>query len=240
MEERLQKIIAKCGIASRRKAEELIMDGLVKVNGVKAEIGMKADLSRDHIKVNGKLISKVEPKVYLILNKPVYCITAMYDEEKRPTVKDFLQRVKTQVFPVGRLDYNSEGLLIVTNDGDLANAILHPRHKIPKTYRVKVNEVPDENDIKKLENGLRLDDGMTKPAKVRIVQRLKTNSWVDITIYEGKKRQVRRMFDRIGHSVIKLIRIRINGLQLTGLKPGEFRYLTNEEVDKLKQETGVI
>ena len=239
MEERLQKIIAKCGVASRRKAEELIIEGLVKVNGVKAEIGMKADLARDHIKVNGKLINKVEPKVYLIFNKPVQCITAMYDEEKRPTVKDYLKRVKTQVFPVGRLDYNSEGLLILTNDGDLANAILHPRNKIPKTYRVKVNEIPDENDIKKLEGGIRLDDGMTRPAKIRTVQKLKANSWVDITIHEGRKRQVRRMFDRIGHSVIKLIRIRINGLNLTGLKPGEFRYLTDEEVEKLKKETGI-
>ena len=240
MEERLQKIIAKCGIASRRKAEEMIMEGLVKVNGVKAEIGMKADLSRDHIKVNGKLINKVEPKVYLIFNKPPQCITAMIDPEKRSTVKDYLQRVKTQVFPVGRLDYNSEGLLIITNDGDLTNAILHPRNKIPKTYRVKVNEIPDESDIAKLEKGIRLDDGITKPAKVRIVEKLKANSWLDITIHEGKKRQVRRMFDRIGHSVIKLIRIRINGLHLTGLKPGEFRYLTTEEVEKLKKETGVI
>ncbi len=239
MEERLQKIIAKCGVASRRKAEELILEGLVKVNGVKAEIGMKADLERDHIKVNGKLINKVEPKVYLILNKPVQCITAMYDPEKRPTVKDYLHRVKAQVFPVGRLDYNSEGLLIVTNDGDLTNAILHPRSKIPKTYRVKVNEIPDENDIAKLEKGIRLDDGMTRPAKIRIVQRLKANSWVDITIHEGRKRQVRRMFDRIGHSVIKLIRIRINGLHLSGLKSGEFRHLTIEEVEKLKKETGV-
>jgi 23S rRNA pseudouridine2605 synthase len=240
MEERLQKIIAKCGVASRRKAEELIIEGCVKVNGAKATIGMKADLSRDHIKVNGKLISTVESKVYLIFNKPVQCITAMYDAEKRTTVKDYLKRVKYQVFPVGRLDYNSEGLLIITNDGDLTNAILHPRNKIPKTYRVKINGILDDNDVEKLEKGIRLDDGMTKPAKLRHVRKLKTNSWVDITIYEGRKRQVRRMFDRIGHSVIQLIRIRINGFQLSGLKPGEFRYLTNEEVEKLKKETGVI
>lgn len=239
MEERLQKIIAKCGIASRRKAEEMILEGLVRVNGVKAAIGMKADLERDHIKVSGKLINRVESKVYLIFNKPIQCITAMYDAEKRRTVKDYLERVKAQVFPVGRLDYNSEGLLVVTNDGDLANAILHPKNKIPKTYRVKINGILDNNDLLKLEKGIMLDDGMTAPAKVRTIRKLKSNSWVDITIYEGRKRQVRRMFDRIGHSVIKLIRIRINGLQLGNLRPGGFRYLEPGEVEKLKKETGI-
>ncbi len=198
---------------------------------------MKADLERDHIKVRGKLISSVESKAYLLFNKPAQCITAMQDAERRPTVKDYLKRVKVRVFPVGRLDYNSEGLLIVTNDGDLANAVLHPKNKIPKTYRVKIDGVLEENDIQKLERGIRLEDGKTAPAKVRIVKKLKANSWVDITIHEGKKRQVRRMFDRIGHSVIRLVRIRINGFHLGSLKPGEFRYLEPAEVEKLKKET---
>jgi 23S rRNA pseudouridine2605 synthase len=237
MEERLQKIIAKCGIASRRMAEEMILEGLVKVNGAIATIGMKADLERDHIKVKGKLINNVESKVYLMFNKPVHCITAMYDAERRPTVKDYLKRVKTRVFPVGRLDYNSEGLLIVTNDGDLSHAVLHPKNKIPKTYRVKIDGVLDKNDILKLEKGIMLDDGITAPAKVGDIKKLKANSWVDITIYEGRKRQVRRMFDRIGHSVIRLIRIKINGLNLGGLSPGEFRNLTPEELGKLQRET---
>lgn len=239
MEERLQKIIAKCGVASRRKAEELIVEGLVTVNGKPAVLGMKADLHRDHIKVKGKLISRVETKTYLLFNKPVQCITAMYDAEKRPTVKDFLKRVKVQVFPVGRLDFNSEGLLILTNDGDLTNAVLHPKNKIPKTYRVKVEGFLEPAEISRLEKGIRLDDGMTAPAKVRVVKKLKANSWVDITIHEGRKRQVRRMFARIGHSVIKLVRTRINGLQLGALKPGEYRYMKPEEIEKLKAETGV-
>jgi len=237
MEERIQKIIAKCGIASRRKAEEMILEGLVRVNGVPATLGMKADLEKDHIKVRGKLIGAVQNKVYLAFNKPVQCLTATNDEEGRPTVMDYLRRIKTQVFPVGRLDFNSEGLLILTNDGELANAILHPKNKIPKTYRVKVDGFPDSQDIMKLERGILLDDGVTAPAKVRLVKKLKANSWMDIIIYEGRKRQVRRMFERIGHSVSKLVRLRINGLALGDLKPGEYRYLTPEEVSKLKEET---
>ena len=236
MEERLQKIISKCGIASRRKAEELITEGLVTVNGRPATIGMKADLERDHIKVKGKLISSAGSKVYLIFNKPVMCITAMSDAQKRTTVKDFLQRVKAKVYPVGRLDYKSEGLLILTNDGELTNAVLHPKNKIPKTYRVKIDGFLEDRDILKLERGIKLDDGMTAPAKVKIVKRLKANSWIDITIHEGRKRQIRRMLERVGHPVIRLIRTRINGLRLEGLKPGEYRYLTQEEVVKLKTE----
>jgi 23S rRNA pseudouridine2605 synthase len=237
MEERLQKIISKCGIASRRKAEEMILEGLVTVNGKPASIGMKADIENDHIKVSGKLISSVKTKVYMAFNKPVQCITALRDAEGRTTVSDFLKRVKARVFPVGRLDYNSEGLLILTNDGELANAILQPKSKIPKTYRVKIDGSLDNKDISKLESGIRLQDGMTSPAKVRVVKQLKANSWIDITIYEGKKRQVRRMLDRVNHSVIKLIRLRINGLSLGNLKPGEFRYLKPDEVEKLKKET---
>jgi 23S rRNA pseudouridine2605 synthase len=239
MEERIQKIIAKCGIASRRKAEELIVEGLVTVNGRPAVLGMKADFEKDHIKVRGKLIGRPETKTYLMFNKPVQCITAMYDAEGRPTVKDFLKRVKVQVFPVGRLDYNSEGLLILTNDGELANAVLHPRNKIPKTYHAKVEGFLEPADKSKLEKGIRLDDGMTAPAKLRVVKKLKANSWIDITIHEGRKRQVRRMFARIGHSVIKLQRTRINGLKLGALKPGEYRYMKPEEVEKLKNETGL-
>lgn len=236
MEERIQKIISKCGIASRRKAEEMILEGLVKVNGVTATIGMKADLERDHIKVKGKLISRAESKIYLIFNKPVKCITAMYDAEGRPTVRDFTKKIKIRVFPVGRLDYNSEGLLILTNDGDLTNAILHPKNKVPKVYRVKIDGFLEEGDISKLERGIRLEDGMTAPAKIKIVKKMKANSWIDITIHEGRKRQVRRMLERVGHPVSKLVRTRINGLSLGGMKPGEFRYLTREEVDKLKAE----
>lgn len=214
----------------------MILEGLVRVNGVPATLGMKADLHRDHIKVRGRLISHAGSKVYMIFNKPVKCLTAMYDPEKRPVVNDYFKRVKAKVFPVGRLDFNSEGLLIMTNDGDLANAILHPRNKIPKTYRVKIDGFLDEKDRVKLERGVRLEDGVTAPAKIRRVKKLKANTWVDITIHEGRKRQVRRMFEKVRHPVIKLIRIKINGLELESLKPGEYRYLTPEEVAKLKRE----
>ncbi len=236
MEERLQKILAKCGIASRRQAEEMILDGMVTVNGAPAVLGMKADLERDHIKVGGKLIHTAEQKVYMILNKPEKCLTTMADSEGRPTVKDFLKGVKGQVFPVGRLDYNSEGLLILTNDGDLANAILHPSHKIPKTYLVKVDGFLQDQDKAKLEKGIKLEDGMTAPAKVKKIKETEANSWIEMTIYEGKKRQIRRMLERVGHPVIKLKRIKINGLSLGRLEPGDFRYLTPEEVKRLKKE----
>ncbi len=237
MEERIQKILSQCGIASRRKAEEMILEGLVRVNGETATIGMKADLARDHIKVRGKLINKAEQKVYLLFNKPVNCLTAADDSDGRPKVKDFLKRVKARVYPVGRLDFNSEGLLLITNDGELTNAVLHPAHKIPKTYRAKIDGYLQDSDIQKLEKGVRLEDGMTAPAKVKRVKNLKANSWIDITIHEGKKRQVRRMLQHVGHPVSRLIRIRINGLSLVNLKPGEFRYLTPDEVEKLRDET---
>jgi 23S rRNA pseudouridine2605 synthase len=235
MEERIQKILSRCGVASRRRAEEMIIEGLVTVNGAPATIGMKADLGRDHIKVRGKLINRVEASVYLLFHKPAKCLTAMDDREGRLTVKDFLKRVKPLVFPVGRLDYNSEGLLILTNDGELANQILHPRHKVPKTYLVKIDGVLAGEDIGKLEKGIRLEDGLTAPAKIRRVKKTKSNSWIEITIHEGRKRQIRRMLQRVGHPVIKLIRTRINGLELSDLRPGEYRYMKPEEVKKLKK-----
>ncbi|GBE06376.1 MAG TPA: rRNA pseudouridine synthase [Nitrospirae bacterium] len=238
MQERLQKILSKCGIASRRKAEEIILDGQVTVNGAIATIGMKADFQKDHIKVRGKLIIKgFGPKVYLMLNKPDKCITSLHDPEGRPTVKDFLKGVKAGVFPVGRLDYNSEGLLILTNDGDLANSILHPAKKIDKTYLVKINGVLEDKDILKLERGIKLDDGRkTAPARIRKVKKTGVNSWIEITIHEGKKRQIRRMLERVGHSVIRLRRTKVNGLELGRLPAGAFRYLTPEEIRKLKKE----
>ena len=236
MQERLQKILSKCGIASRRKAEELILEGQVKVNGATATLGMKADIDKDHIKVKGKLIQGVRHKVYLMLNKPEKCITSMNDPEGRPTVKDFLKGVKTNVFPVGRLDYNSEGLLIMTNDGDLANSILHPKKKIDKTYLVKINGLLENKDILKLEKGISLEDGKTSPAKIRKVKKTDANSWIEITIHEGRKRQIRRMLEKVGHPVIKLRRIRINGLELGRLPIGAVRHLKPEEIERLRRE----
>ncbi|MEF9426489.1 MAG: rRNA pseudouridine synthase [Candidatus Mariimomonas ferrooxydans] len=237
MQERLQKILSKCGIASRRKAEEIILQGRVTVNGAVAGLGMKADSAKDHIKVNGRLIKSSGPRVYIMFNKPDRCITSTHDPEGRPTVKDFLKGVKANVFPVGRLDYNSEGLLIMTNDGELANSILHPRNKVSKTYLVKISGMLEDKNLVKLGKGVRLKDGVTAPAKIKKMKKTEANSWIEITICEGKKRQVRKMLEKIGHTVIKLRRTRINGLELGRLQPGAFRYLFPEEIKRLKKHT---
>jgi 23S rRNA pseudouridine2605 synthase len=238
MEKRLQKILSEMGIASRRAAEEMIIEGRVTVNGKTAVIGMKADPAKDHIKLNGKLLTRPEPKVYLMLNKPTGVVTSLHDPEGRPTVKDFLRGIKYRVYPVGRLDYDSEGLLLLTNDGELAHSIMHPSKKIPKTYLVKVKGIVEEENLEKLKRGIKLEDGMTKPAKVRKVRRLEENSWIEITIYEGRKRQIRRMLERVGHQVIRLKRVRINGIDIGGLRPGGIKHLTKDEVKMMKSLSG--
>jgi 23S rRNA pseudouridine2605 synthase len=236
MEKRLQKILSEVGIASRRTAEDMIMEGRVTVNGRIATIGMKADPSRDHIKVDKKLIIRPEPKVYIAFHKPKNVVTSLHDPEGRPTVKDFLKGIKYRVYPVGRLDYDSEGLLLLTNDGDFAHAVMHPSRKIAKTYQVKVKGKPEEKEVARLRTGIHLDDGMTSPARVKIVRTAESNSWIEMTINEGKKRQIRRMLEKIGHTVLKLKRIRINGIELGRIEPGRYRYLTVEELEKIKQE----
>lgn len=239
MEKRLQKILSEMGITSRRKAEDLIFEGRVTVNGRIATIGTKADPVKDHIKVNGKLLIRPEPKVYIMLNKPKNVVTSLHDPEGRPTVKDFLKGVKYRVFPVGRLDYDSEGLLLLTNDGDFAHAVLHPSKKISKTYLVKVKGILEEDEIEKLRAGVKLVEMITAPAKVKRIRKTENNSWLEMTIYEGKKRQIRRMLEKTGHDVLKLKRIRVDGLELGKLEPGTFRYLTPEERDKIKKEVEV-
>jgi 23S rRNA pseudouridine2605 synthase len=239
MEQRIQKIIAEMGISSRRTAEEMIMEGRVTVNGKTALIGMKADPFRDHIKVDGKLLVTPEKKVYFIFNKPKGVVTSLSDPEGRPTVHDFLKGIKQRVFPVGRLDYDSEGMLFLTNDGEFAHAVLHPSKKIPKTYLVKVKGVLEEEDIGKMKTGIRLGRTMTAPANVRRLRKTENNSWIEITIYEGKKRQIRRMLERVGHPVMRLMRIRINGLEMGGLKPGAYRKMTPEEMKKITKELNV-
>ena len=234
MEERIQKIISAAGVTSRRAAEELIAEGRVRVNGqVVTELGTKADASKDHIKVDGKLINPHQPKTYIMLNKPVGFVTTMSDPEGRPTVQDLLKGVKVRVYPVGRLDYNTEGMLIMTNDGDFAFQVTHPKHELPKTYLAKLKGVLDEKQIEMIETGLFLDDGKTAPAKLRKIRKEEANSWVELTITEGRKRQVRRMFDRVGRSVIKLKRTKTGNLVLGDLPEGTFRYLTPIEVKGL-------
>ncbi len=237
MEQRLQKIIAEMGIASRRKAEEIIMEGRVTVNGAVAEIGMKADPLRDHIKVDGKLLTRPEKKVYYVFHKPRGVVTSMSDPQGRPTVNEYFRGIKQRVFPVGRLDFDSEGLLLLTNDGDFAYSILHPSQKMPKTYLVKVKGVLEEEEMEKLRKGIRIDGKVTAPAKVKKLKKRESNSWIEMTIYEGRKRQIRKMLERVGHQVIRLMRIRINGIEMGPLDPGRYRKLTVQEMDAIMRET---
>jgi 23S rRNA pseudouridine2605 synthase len=241
MEERIQKILSRMGIASRRKAEEMIREGRVTVNGQIATLGMKADPDRDHIKVDGKLLIRPEPKAYIIMNKPKGVLTTLEDPEGRPTVKELLKGVKFRVYPVGRLDFNSEGLLIFTNDGELAYRLIHPKFKVPKTYLVKVKGIVEERKLDILRKGIRLEEGVTAPADIKKVfmPKTKNNTWLEITIYEGKKRQIRRMFEKIRHPVLKLKRIKIDGIELGRLEPGQWRYLTPTEVKRLKVSVGL-
>lgn len=236
MLERLQKIIAQAGVASRREAERLILEGKVTLNGkVVKELGTKADPDKEHIKVNGKLITRPESKAYLILYKPRGYVTTTSDPEGRPTIMELLEKVKGRVFPVGRLDYDTEGLILCTNDGELAHKLQHPRHEVPKTYFAKVEGVPAPDEITKLRKGIKLEDGMTAPANVKLVRKVEANSWLEIIIHEGRNRQVKRMCEAIGHPVIRLKREGLAFLTLGDLKPGEFRHLTAEEVKKLKE-----
>ena len=235
MEERIQKIISAAGVTSRRAAEQLITEGRVKVNGkVVTELGTKADASKDHIKVDGKLINPHQPPTYIMLNKPAGFVTTMSDPEGRPTVEHLLKGVKTRVYPVGRLDYNTEGLLLLTNDGDFAHLITHPKHEFPKTYLAKVKGVLEDGMIDMLERGVFLQDGKTAPARIKKIRKEEANSWVEITIHEGRKRQVRRMFDHVGRSVIKLKRTKTGTLSLGDLPEGSFRHLTLDEVNALR------
>ena len=236
--ERLQKIIAAAGIVSRRKAEELIAGGLVSVNGqIVTELGTKADREHDHIRVNGKLLHGAERHVYLLMNKPKGYVTTLRDPEGRPTVMDLLRGVGARVYPIGRLDYASEGLLLLTNDGELANRMMKAASHVPKTYMVKVAGNPTGEGLGRLREGISIptDRGKrvrTAPAKIRVI-RESANPWYEVTLIEGKNRQIRRMFEEIGHHVEKIKRVRYGPLELD-VHPGKFRKLTIEEVTKLK------
>lgn len=237
---RLQKIISTAGITSRRKAEELIRSGLVTVNGaVVKDPAFQADTKKDHIKVGGKLLKKLPPKIYLVLNKPRGYATTLSDEKGRPTVMELLKKVKGRVYPVGRLDYDVEGLLLLTNDGEMANAIAHPGKGITKTYVVKVKGKPDKITLQRMANGVRLEDGSAHKAKVRVKKNLKQNCWLQIVVHEGKKHMVKNLCRAIGHPPIKVVRTRIGFLKLQGLPQGEYRHLTHAEITRLKKEVGL-
>lgn len=234
--ERLQKILAQAGIASRRKCEELIVAGKVTLNGeVVTELGTKADPTVDEIIVNGRSIA-AEKKVYIMFNKPKGVITSASDPEGRKIVGDYLKGVRERVYPVGRLDYDSEGLLILTNDGELANRLTHPRHHVPKTYHVTVEGVPHGTALEKFRQGIQLEDGMTQPAEADYydIDTEKKQATVRVTIHEGRNRQIRRMFEALSHKVVRLKRISFGELLIGNLKRGLYRHLTKEEIDKLK------
>jgi 23S rRNA pseudouridine2605 synthase len=238
VEQRLQKLIATAGIASRRHAEELIVAGRVTVNGeVVRELGTKADPERDHIKVNGKLINpqlKARDKVYILLNKPKGYLSSVSDPEGRPLVTELLPPALGRLYPVGRLDFNTEGLLLLTNDGDFTNYVTAARNRVEKVYEVKVKGVPTDGAIQRLRKGVVLDDGTrTAPAKIDKLNETQTNAWYEVLLHQGRNQQVRRMFELIGHSVLKLRRVRIGFLNDEGLKPGHWRYLLPGEVARM-------
>src|ERR1051325_10355978 len=238
MEQRLQKLIAAAGIASRRHAEELIAAGRVTVNGeVIKELGTKADPDKDHIKVNGKLINpqlQSREKIYVLLNKPKGYLSSVSDPEGRPLVTELLPPSLGKVHPVGRLDFNTEGLLLLTNDGEFTNYVTAARNRVEKVYEVKVKGVPAESGIERLRRGITLEDGTrTAPAKIIKLHETQTNAWYEVLLHQGRNQQVRRMFELIGHSVLKLRRTRIGFLKDEDLKPGYWRLLSPGEVARM-------
>jgi 23S rRNA pseudouridine2605 synthase len=239
MLERLQKILAHAGVASRRKAETLIEDGHVTVNGkVIRELGSKADLDEDVIQVDGRTIREEQDKVYYVLYKPVGCVTTLSDPEKRPTIKSYIEHIPERVYPVGRLDYDVEGALIVTNDGDLAHLLMHPRFGVRRTYLAKVHGVPKEEQIEKLLKGVRLEDGRARALEAELHSRTPKNTWVRVVVAEGRQHMVKRLMEAVGAPVQKLFRADYGGIGVAGMAPGEVRELTRAEVEFLKGQAG--
>ena len=238
--ERLQKIIAHAGFASRREAETMIREGRVTLNGrVVTELGTRADAAKDHIKVDGKLITRAETHRYILLYKPREVMTTVEDPQGRRTVIDLIKGVRERIYPVGRLDFHSEGLILLTNDGDLAFKVSHPKHGSVKTYHVKVRGVPEERIVGKLERGITIDGKRTLPCEI---SRMKTtgrgdeegNSWYEVKLREGRTQQIRKMFQAVGHPVSKLRRVAIGPLSDPRLTPGDYRELTPKEVKMLE------
>lgn len=234
---RLQKYIAMCGVASRRAAEELIADGKVKVNGNKiTEQGTKVEVGADRVWVNGKEIKPVQKDYYIMLNKPIGYVSTVKDQFDRPTVIDILgEEINARIFPVGRLDYETEGLLLMTNDGDFTYKVTHPKHNIDKTYIAVIKGGISIRGLAMLRSGVKLDDGfVTSPAQVEMLNADNGHTVIKITIHEGKNRQVRRMFEAVGCKVVELQRISIGKVELGNLPLGRWRYLTSHEINYLK------
>lgn len=234
--ERLQKILARAGIASRREAEKMIKEGRVAVNGkVITQMGFKADPEKDSIKVDGCKINKFQPNITVLLNKPKGYVSTVRDPKGRPTVVELLKGVKWRLYPVGRLDYDAEGLLLLTNDGELAYKLSHPKFSVPRTYMVKVSGIPEERQLLRLKKGIILEDGRAKAVSCEIIGYSGKNCWVKVTVTEGRNRLIKRMFLAIGYPVLKLKRIQFGSIKLGKIPAGEFRFLTDEEVKRLKE-----
>ena len=233
---RLQKYLALSGVASRRNAEKLIAEGHVQVNGVPVtEMGVQVDETRDEVRVDGKPVRPEEEKHYLAYNKPLYEVTTVSDPEGRPTVMDMFRDYPVRLYPVGRLDYDSEGLLLLTNDGDLMQRLLHPSHEVPKKYLCRVSHRLGDEEIRRLRQGVMLDGRLTSPADIRCIRSDDIASTVLVTIHEGRNRQVRRMFEAVGHQVVSLRRVGFGPIQLGDLPRGMWRKLTDVEIRKLRE-----
>lgn len=239
MEERLQKIIARSGLTSRRAAEEFITAGRVRVNGrIVNELGAKADPRKDKIEVDGtRLVA--EPPVYLVLHKPKNVVSTLSDPEGRPTVAEYVRNAGARVFPIGRLDFATSGVLLMTNDGDFSNAMLHPKGGVPKTYVVKVHGVMDDDDAQLWRKGVELEDGKTLPAEVRILRHEGDKTWMEVTLREGRNQQIRRMGEATRFPVMRLARLSFAGVTSENLLPGKWRLLTIDELQEIRKQFGV-
>jgi pseudouridine synthase len=240
MKIRLNKYLSQAGVASRREADRMIEAGRVKVNGTAVQtLGFKLDDAIDTVEVDGNTVSSQRTLLYVMLHKPPGYLVTRKDPYKRPTVMDLLPRFPERINPVGRLDFESEGLLLLSNDGDLAMRLLHPRYGVKKMYRVKIKGKPETTAIQRLEKGIVLDRKKTAPARVSEIRRGEKFSWMNVQVQEGRKREVRRMFQAIGHPVVYLKRVRFAGLSLGKLRPGQWRYLTRNEVKNLRRKAGL-
>jgi len=236
---RLQKFLAQAGIASRRAAEELIRQGRVEVNGVKAQLGLSVDPLKDLVRLDGKPVTLRTNRIVLAFYKPSGCVTTASDPQGRRTVLDFFPDFEERIYPVGRLDYDAEGLLLLTNDGELANRLLHPRYGISKVYDVKIKGHPDKNAIEQLRSGVRIEEGVTAPAEVEIIRELPNAAWLRITLHQGWNRQIKRMGLAVGHPVLKIKRIAYGLVRFGALSPGRRRLLRLDEIRKIYEETGL-
>lgn len=236
--ERLQKVLARAGLGSRRRMEELIGSGRVRVNGERAILGRRVDISKDKVQVDGSTVSLRTDRIYYMLNKPEGVVTSAHDPEGRPTVLELVDPA-ARVWPVGRLDIDTEGLLLMTNDGELTHRLTHPSFEIPKTYLAEVTGNVRSRTIKRLISGVMLEDGVTAPAEVVEVDRGPQRSMLEITVHEGRNRMVRRMLGAVGHPVVRLVRVQVGPLRLGRLKPGTVRRLSPEELGVLYRAAGL-